>query len=156
MAEQGAPAPTPAPVPAGETKTILAVDDSNDVLALAEEYLTGLGYRVILAANADEALAALRRQPEQIDLLFTDLIMPGGMNGLGLAEEVAKTHPDLPVLLTTGYNEDLTVDGPNRPAIDVIGKPYRRSELADRVNAALNSSARTGRRSPSPFGAVEA
>ena len=138
------------------SRTILAVDDSEDVLALAEDYLTGIGYCVLTAANADEALAVLDREGERVDLLFSDVIMPGGMNGLGLAEEATRRFPKLRVLLTTGYNEEMTGDGPDRPSMDVLGKPYRRSELADRVNAALNAGSRPVRRTPSPFGAVEA
>jgi PAS domain S-box-containing protein len=139
----------------GETRTILAVDDSEDVLSLASDYLSTLGYTVLTAGNADEALKVLDREGDCIDLLFSDIIMPGGMNGVGLAEEVARRYPDLPVLLTTGYNEDMVADGPDRPSMDVLGKPYRRAELADRVNSALNA-ARQPRRTPSPFGAVEA
>jgi CheY-like chemotaxis protein len=135
--------------------TILAVDDDEDVLALAKEYLTGLGYTVLTASRAEEALAILEKRGADVHLLFTDVIMPGGMNGIGLAQAAARLYPNLAVLLTTGYNEEMIADGPDRPSLDVIGKPYRRSELADRVNAALNAAAPHARRSPSPFGAVE-
>jgi len=73
------------------------------------------------------------------------------MNGLVLAERVRERLPSVPILLTTGYNEELLAEGPSVRAWDVLGKPYRRSELADRVRAALDSkdrvAPRLGRRS---------
>ena len=84
----------------------------------------------------------------RIDLVFTDLVMPGSINGLVLADRVNERLPGTPVLLTTGYNEDLVAHGPRAPNMDVLGKPYRRAELADRVRAALNSRHRTDPRSP--------
>ncbi|MBY0335365.1 MAG: response regulator [Acetobacteraceae bacterium] len=134
----------PAPVatredPRGGTETILLVDDSEDVLALAQEHLEALGYRILAARSGEEALELLAARGERgVDLLFTDIVMPGGVNGLMLAERVKARLPDLPVLLTTGYNEDLVADGPRAAAMDVLGKPYRRAELADRVRAALD------------------
>jgi CheY-like chemotaxis protein len=137
---------------------ILVVEDSDDVLDLATEILTGAGYRVTTARNADEGMARFREaKPGTFDLLFTDLVMPGGMNGMGLAAEIAKLDPDLPVLMTTGYNEELVASGPERPSRDVLGKPYRRSELLDRVRQAINSRGQTPeRRHASEYGAAEA
>src|SRR5215212_810860 len=74
-----------------------------------------------------------------IDLVFTDLVIPGSINGLVRADRVKERVPGLPVLLTTGYNEDLVAHGPRAPNMDALGKPYRRTELADGVRAALNS-----------------
>jgi PAS domain S-box-containing protein len=139
---------------ADNAQTILVVEDSEDVLTLAVEYLTGLGYGVVTASDAEEAMRVFERDPDGVDLLFSDVIMPGGMNGLALAEEIAKRRPDLPILLTTGYNDEMFAEGPRRTSMDVLGKPYRRSELSDRVNAALNSS-RGARRTPSNFVAAE-
>jgi len=65
-------------------------------------------------------------------------VMPGSMNGLALADRVREQRPGIGILLTTGYNEDLVADGPRAAAMDVLGKPYRRAELADRVRAALD------------------
>ncbi len=72
------------------------------------------------------------------DLLFSDIVMPGSLNGLRLAEEARRLRPGLPVLLTTGYNEELVAEGPQAPTMDVLGKPYRKAELADRIRAALD------------------
>jgi PAS domain S-box-containing protein len=155
-AEPAAAGAEPAPEPASEPArtTILVVEDSEDVLALARESLTELGYEVLTAINGEEALRVLDRVGNRIGLLFTDLIMPGSINGLALAEELRRRAPGVPVLLTTGYNEEL-VQGTRAPGMDVLGKPYRRSELEDRVRSAL--SGRGGpRRRPSDFGAAEA
>jgi signal transduction histidine kinase/ActR/RegA family two-component response regulator len=128
--------------PRGQAETILVVEDSSDVLDLAREHLTTLGYNVLTARDADEALAVFDRAEGRIDLLFTDLVMPGSMNGLALADAVRDRSPGIGVLLTTGYNDDLLTTGKAAAGADVLGKPYRRSELADRVRTALNGRGR--------------
>ena len=138
--------------PRGSAETILVVEDSEDVLALAREHLDGLGYRVLAARNGEEGLRLFERESGAIDLVFTDIVMPGGVNGVVLAGKVRERRPDVPVLLTTGYNEELSADGPRTAAADVLGKPYSRTQLADRVRAALNASKRGGR-APPPEGA---
>jgi DNA-binding response OmpR family regulator len=69
--------------------------------------------------------------------------MPGGINGIVLATEIQRRAPDVPILMTTGYNEELVAEGSNRSGLDVLGKPYRRSDLLDRVRQALNRGSRT-------------
>lgn len=133
----------------GGSETILLVEDSDDVRALAQEQLSALGYRVLLAASGEEALERLKI--EQVDLLFTDIVMPGGMSGLELVEQFRTTHPDTPVLMTTGYNEDLVADIPRGTNLDVIGKPYRREQLADRIRAALDRRSADPRRAINPI-----
>ncbi|WP_246101953.1 histidine kinase famiy protein [Methylobacterium terricola] len=122
-------------------ETVLLVEDSDDVRALAREYLDSLGYHVLSARDGTEALRILERG-ERIDLLFSDIVMPGSVNGLILAERAQALRPNLPVLLTTDYNEDLVADGPTVPTMDVLGKPYRKAELADRIRAALDRGVR--------------
>ncbi|WP_027135912.1 histidine kinase famiy protein [Geminicoccus roseus] len=139
----------------GHAETILVVEDSEDVRTLAENHLTSLGYRVQTAESGEQALQLLE-DGAAIDLLFTDIVMPGGMSGLELAEQVGRLRPDVPILITTGYNDDLVADIPRGTSLDVIGKPYRRSELADRVRAALNRRHQGARREPSGFGVAEA
>lgn len=136
-------------------ETILLVEDSEDVRSLAEGELTELGYKVVAVASAEEALLALDRGPS-IDLLFTDIVMPGGMNGIELAERVARRLPEVPALLTTGYNDDLVADARLSPALDVIGKPYRGVELAERVRVAIDRRHAGSRRRRSGFGIAEA
>ena len=138
---------------------ILVVDDSPEVLELAQDILGGVGYRITTAASGEDALALFDQfnAENHVDLLFTDLIMPGGMNGLDLADAVMERDASVSVLLTTGYSEELVVNGPRKKTTDVISKPYRRSELLDRVRQALNRRGSGGpRRQRSDFGAVEA
>lgn len=118
------------------TQTILLAEDSEDVRQVAANYLRSLGYRVLAAHSGEEALVLLERHG-RVDLLFTDLIMPGGMNGLVLAERVRQSQPELPVLLTTGFMDELVRQGSGAFGKDILTKPYRRSELAERVRAAL-------------------
>lgn len=137
---------------------ILVVEDSEDVLELAKEILTSVGYRVTTAISGDAALAIFdeHHADAPFDLLFTDLVMPGGMDGLMLADRIAQIAPDIGVLMTTGYNEELVGDRHARTDADILGKPYRRSELLDRVRQALNGRGRYAkRRDASEFGAVE-
>lgn len=137
---------------------ILLVEDSLDVLSLAEEHLVEAGYRVTTADSGDSALAEWERvrRTDPIDLLFTDLVMPGTLNGIALAEAVTAVDPALPVLMTTGYNEELVAEGPLRRGFDVLGKPWRQAELLDRVAQALaKRAAGLPRRTPSEFGAAE-
>ncbi|MET0429096.1 MAG: histidine kinase famiy protein [Microvirga sp.] len=121
----------------GGAETILLVDDSDDVRDLAADILTDSGYRVIAVGSGEDALAEIERGTT-VDLLFTDLVMPGGINGLVLADRVHARLPDLPILLTTGYTEELVAQGPQVPTMDVLGKPYRRTELLDRIRTALS------------------
>ncbi len=151
--------PRPAPRQGGGraaahgTETILLVEDSDDVRALAAEVLGALGYRIVLARSGEEALEMHAK--ETIDLLFTDIVMPGGMSGLELVEQFASIAPGVPVLMTTGYNEDLVADIPRGTALDVIGKPYRREELADRVRMALDRRTEGERSQPRDYGHKE-
>ncbi len=123
--------------PTGGLETILLVEDSDDVRALAKEQLQALGYKVIAAGSGEEALRMLPDEAA-VDLLFTDIVMPGGMSGLELVDKFRTLRPGVPILMTTGYNDDLVADIPRGSSLDVIGKPYRREELADRVRIALD------------------
>jgi len=138
---------------------LLVVEDSAEVLELAVEILEAAGYRVTTADSGEAALKLFEgTTPGTFDLLFTDLVMPGGINGLMLADQVRERDPDIGILLTTGYNEELVIAGPDRTHKDVLGKPYRRAELLDRIRQALNnrSEQHNVRRTPSDYGAVQA
>jgi CheY-like chemotaxis protein len=109
------------------------------VRRLAVGRLGGLGYRVLQAGDGHAALALIERHSE-VDLLFTDLVMPGGLDGLTLAEEARRRLPGLRVLYTTGYPERAV--GRRRPFRGrglLIPKPYRLAELADKVRRALDA-----------------
>ncbi|MGE5270495.1 MAG: PAS domain-containing protein [Thiohalocapsa sp.] len=107
------------------TGTILLVEDDADVREVSFQMLESLGYRTLVAQDGREALTVLRG-PEPIDLLFTDLVMPGGISGAALARQARTLRPGLPVLLTTGYA------GLQAPAgeFPVISKPFRAAQLS--------------------------
>ncbi|KQM18032.1 histidine kinase [Sphingomonas sp. Leaf24] len=125
-------------------ETVLVVEDQRDIGDLAESILNDFGYRVVRAGNGPEAIDILERGTA-IDLLFTDLIMPGGMNGVMLAREAKRQRPDLKVLLTTGYAEASIerVDA-RGTEFDLIGKPYKRADLAARIRQVLDSATGAG------------
>jgi PAS domain S-box-containing protein len=117
-------------------RTVMVVDDSQDVRELAEASLRKAGYRVLAAPSGEEALELIERYGD-IDLLFTDIIMPGGMNGLRLAERVRERQPDLPVILATGYMNEVPPMSTTGSAFSVLLKPYRMAELTERIRLAL-------------------
>lgn len=115
---------------------ILVVEDNEDVRELAETMLGAAGYAVVSASSGERALELLDGD-KKIDLLFTDVIMPGGMNGLQLAERVRERRPETPILITTGYMEELPSPTGRTQPLDVLSKPYRQEELLSRVRAIL-------------------
>ncbi|TXF97909.1 response regulator [Massilia arenae] len=119
---------------------ILVVEDNDDVRELAESMLEMAGYEVLSAPSGERALGLLE-SGEQADLLFTDVIMPGGMNGLELIERVHAKRPGLPVLVTTGYMDELPGRGKPSGTLDVLSKPYQHQDLLERVGAALKRAA---------------
>ncbi|MGF6524942.1 histidine kinase famiy protein [Variovorax sp. PvP013] len=125
----------------GGSETILVVDDRIEVARLSRDMLQDLGYTVRVAGNAREALALVEdeRGAWTPDLLFSDLIMPGGMNGFGLAREMRRRLPDIRILLTTGFAG--SADGKNSDQgteFEVLKKPYRLADLARRVRMVLD------------------
>ncbi len=129
----------PDSLPSG-TETILVVEDEEDVRQLACRVLAGLGYRIIQAADGKSALAVLAREP--VDLLFTDVVLPGGLTGPQIAEQARARRPELPVLYTSGYtgNAIQQLEG-NVAAVRLISKPYAIEELALMVRTALDQPA---------------
>jgi len=119
---------------------VLVVEDNDDVRELAESMLQMADYEVLSAPSGERALGLLE-SGERIDLLFTDVIMPGGMNGLELIERVHARRPGLPVLVTTGYMDELPGRGKPSGGLDVLSKPYQHQDLLDRVAAALKRAA---------------
>jgi PAS domain S-box-containing protein len=120
---------------AGAKPCVLVVEDNDDVRELAESVLTMAGYAVRSAASGEQALALIG-QGGRVDLLFTDVIMPGGMNGLELVEKVRRQTPTMPVLVTTGYMDELPERERSR-GLDILAKPYRHEDLLARVKGAL-------------------
>ena len=120
-------------------ETVLAVEDDPAVLAAVVENLADLGYQVIAARDAAEALQRLRGTGK-IDILFSDVVMPGGMNGVQLAAEAARIRPAMKVLLTSGYTGQALAGKEGLPAgLALLPKPYRREELANHLRLVLKT-----------------
>lgn len=117
------------------SERILVVEDSDDVRHAVVDMLTGWGYRVVSAENPDVAAALFEKDPA-FDLLFTDVVMPGTMTAIELAELVQKQRPEIAVLLTSGFARDLVPDF-SRMGYPLIPKPYSSEALAARVRAVL-------------------
>jgi CheY-like chemotaxis protein len=116
----------------------LIVEDDPYVRSHAIASLESIGYRVIVASDAPEALTLLRGGAEP-DLLFTDLVMPGGMNGWELAAKAREMRPKLRVLYTSGYPLESLVDrSESDPDAQMLSKPYRVAELARLVREVLD------------------
>jgi signal transduction histidine kinase len=120
---------------AGRDATVLVVEDDPAVLETVRAGVAALGYRALTAHNAVEALAILRRD-EPIDLLFTDIAMPGGINGIELGLQARQLRQDIKVLLTSGYAA-AKVEGQANAGFAVLGKPYRQVQLAETIADAL-------------------
>jgi PAS domain S-box-containing protein len=107
--------------------TVLLVEDNPEVAHASAGLLEQLGYRVRISNNAEAALLEIERNRNGVDLVFSDIVMPGKMDGLGLAKALRATHPHLPVLLTTGYSEALAG---GQADFHVLRKPYAIHELS--------------------------
>ncbi|MGE7206760.1 histidine kinase famiy protein [Sphingomonas sp. NPDC019816] len=128
--------PTPVrPARKGGVERVLMVEDQDDVGDLGRAMLEDMGYDVVLTRSAREALDHLAKD-DDFQLLFTDILMPGGMNGVALARIVRRDHPRLAVLLTTGFADEAIDEGAR--SYELIRKPYRRAELNDRIRAVLD------------------
>ena len=129
--DQPAPGNT---VPRG-TETILVVEDSAAIRSVVTLQLTNLGYRTIEAADGHAALDILK-QRDDIDLLFTDVMMPGGIDGHMLAREALALRPGVRVLYTSGFSGDLSAESAAF-AQPLLSKPYRRRQLAEKLREVL-------------------
>ncbi|MCM2563668.1 PAS domain S-box protein [Lutimaribacter sp. EGI FJ00015] len=122
----------------GGTEHILIAEDDDLVLQHLKNQLVSLGYRVSEAMSGPEALEVMQTH-EDIDLLLTDIVMPGGMNGRELAEQAQSARPSLKVLFTSGYTENAIVhQGRLDPGVALLSKPYTRLELATKVRRVLD------------------
>jgi PAS domain S-box-containing protein len=132
--------PAIAPKPqAGVGQTVLVVDDEVDLLEIAVSYLEEMGYRVLHATDGVRALETLGREPG-VNLVITDILMPGGMNGVELAQRVRARNPEVKIIYSSGFPSDALaqrsgtrLDGP------VLYKPYQRAEFTAAVNSAMTS-----------------
>ncbi|HET9510080.1 MAG TPA: response regulator, partial [Sphingomonas sp.] len=118
----------------GQGERILMVEDQEEIAQLGRAILEDLGYDVVQCPSASKAIDLLDHD-SNFRLIFTDIVMPGGINGVELAKEVRRRMPAMPILLTTGYS-DRALDAESA-AFDLVRKPYRRAELAQRIRTLL-------------------
>jgi two-component system NtrC family sensor kinase len=124
------------------SETILLVEDDHDVSRFVIDALSDIGYNVIHADNAADALEKLKAEPS-IALLFTDVVLPGGMNGRELANEVKKLRPELPVVFATGYTRNAIIHhGRLDTDVDLLTKPFTTDALAKKLRQVLDDGAR--------------
>ena len=134
-------APAARPSPSGEgTETILVVEDNAGMRQTAVTQLTSLGYRVMEAQNGGVALAILTNGEAHIDLLFSDIVMPGNLDGHGLAKLALELRPDIKILLTSGFPGEASHDDDHSAtALSLLHKPYRILDLVMAIRAALDA-----------------
>jgi CheY-like chemotaxis protein len=119
-------------------ETILVVEDEPAVRAIAVSMLESLGYRVRQAADGQSALDLLETA-DDVDLLFTDIVMPNGMSGHDLLGKARKLRPDLRVLFTSGYSEHwVRHRGDIDRTVALLDKPYRKRKMAEKIREALD------------------
>jgi CheY-like chemotaxis protein len=131
-------ASAPAIAAIGGQETILVVEDDPLVQGYVIAQLGGLGYKTLIASDAEAALA-LVDQGAEFDLLFTDVVMPGGMNGRQLTEAVLERRPGMKVLYTSGYTDEFVHDGRLDTGVALLRKPYRRADLAQMIREVLSA-----------------
>ncbi len=140
----------------GGSETILVVEDDDSVRATVVEMLTELGYSVLKAPSADAALVVIEAGMP-IDMIFTDVVMPGKLKSTELARMARERQPDLAVLYTSGYTENSIVHGGRLDAgVELLSKPYTREALARKVRAVLNQRPPRAARPQGPGGIDEA
>ncbi|MGH8189663.1 MAG: response regulator, partial [Steroidobacteraceae bacterium] len=143
-ARNGTEASGPADLPRG-SETILVVESDAAVRATAVEVLSSLGYRLLEATNAQHALEQFMRDPS-ITLVFSDIMLPGGLLGTQLAQKLSERRPGLKILMTTGFSETGVIHrGLLQGSIDLLAKPYKVEDLARRIRAKLDGKEETHR-----------
>ncbi len=127
------------PLPARGRETILVVEDEGGVRRMIALTLASQGYRVLEAANGREALRVWQDRGAEVDLLFTDMVMPEGISGLELSERLRELKPGLRAIISSGYSAEVVQAGiPNRPGLLYLPKPYDARTLATTVRAFLD------------------
>ena len=125
-------------MPLGRGETILVVEDEPEVRDLTLTILKSLSYRVLEAADGHAALERLRSEPK-IDLVLSDVVLPGGLGGRHICDAVARERPSIKVILMSGYAEDSAIGGGSLdPDQAFIQKPFQKSHLARMIRQALD------------------
>jgi len=123
-------------VEAMELESVLIVEDEADLMDVASELFRSMGYEVITASNGTDALDILERKAH-VDILFTDVMMPNGMNGIELARFAAQRYPAMKIILTSGYTlPSLRAQYDDVDTFAFMSKPYRMSDLAKKLRGA--------------------
>ena len=138
--EEGIPSSTDAAhvLREGRGERVLVLEDEPQVQKTTATLLARLGYATVCAATGEEALALLSNNGEAIDLLFSDIVLPGGMNGVEVAREARRLRPNLPVLFTSGYTEESVLrEGRLDPEFELVSKPFSRLILSQRIREVL-------------------
>jgi CheY-like chemotaxis protein len=120
----------------GDSERILVVEDNEDILETTAAMLVTLGYQVCCAGNGEQALQRLQ-DGEKFDLLFSDVVMPNGINGVELARQVRQRDKDIKILLTSGYAGEVLEKYQAVGEFPIIDKPFRRVDLAQRLRSIL-------------------
>ena len=122
----------------GDGQLVLIVEDDEKVRGLAVKVITALGYRVCEAEDGATALEAIDETAD-IDIMLTDVILPGGMSGRDIADEVAVRRPEVGIIFTSGYSADAIIhDGKLDEGAELLSKPYRRETLARALRRAVD------------------
>jgi CheY-like chemotaxis protein len=123
----------------GSGELILVVEDDEEVRTLTVTLLERIGYKTVEAADGEAAIALLERL-SNVALVFSDVVLPGGISGFQLAERIQAKRPGLPVLFTSGYTENALGDrGRLRSGAQLVEKPFTQDVLAEKVRATLLS-----------------
>jgi signal transduction histidine kinase/ActR/RegA family two-component response regulator len=124
--------------PRSQGETILVVEDDPEVRTLTVALLRGLGYEIIEASDAASALRALETSP-RVNLLFSDVVLPGGSSGIDLAKQICEIRPGISVLFTSGYTEEaMAGHGAHDDDFELLGKPFKRDTLARKIRSVLD------------------
>ena len=124
-----------------ERRTILVVEDETPLREMAAKILKRFGHQALVAKDGPEGYNLWRQHREKIDLLFTDMVMPGGMTGRELADRILREEPKMPVIYSTGYSMDLSNSGINLvEGVNFLRKPYDATTLVQAVKTALAQS----------------
>ena len=137
-AEGAEPNPAAVPGQSGGGEAVLVVEDEHRVREVTVARLTNLGYRVLEASSGPAAMQVLSNHPE-VEVVFSDLVLPGELSGLDLAKRVQEVHPNVHVILTSGYSAELMSGWGEDLDLQVLPKPYRQADLARIFREALQT-----------------